>query len=124
MPMLRRCGGSLSMRMSPKLIPPASSSAKPAMSRHKGGFPQPEGSSSVKNSPSSILRVMSRTARTEAKDRRAPSMAMLLKAPPLARLLHEVLDLLERLCAHGGPGLLAIIDELDRIQARHTPRQR
>src|SRR5262249_37116570 len=124
MPMLRRCGGSLSMRVPPKLIRPASSSAKPAMSRNRVVLPQPDGPSSVKNSPSPIFRVMSPTARTEAEDRRAPSMAMLLKAPPLARLLHEVLDLLERLCAHGGPGLLAIIDELDRIQARHTPRQR
>src|SRR5215471_5857217 len=124
MPMLRRCGGSLSMRMSPKLIRPDSSSAKPAISRNRVVLPQPEGPSSVKNSPSSILRVISRTATTDSKDRRAPSMAMLLKAPPLARLLHEVLDLLERLRAHGGPGLLAIIDELDRIQARHAPRQR
>src|SRR6516225_1276172 len=112
MPMLRRCGGSVSMRVAPKRMRPASSLA------------QPEGPSSVKNSPSSILRVMSRTARTEAKDRRAPSMAMLLKSPPLARLLHEVLDLLERLRAHGGPGLLAILHELDRLQARHAPRQR
>src|SRR5262249_19385055 len=124
MPMLRRCGGSLSMRVSPKLIRPASSSAKPAMSRNRGGLPQPEGPSSVKKSPSAVLRGMSRTARKEAKDRRAAPLAVPLKAPPLARLLHEVLDLLERLCAHGGPGLLAIIDELDRIQARHAPRQR
>src|SRR5690348_12722335 len=124
MPMLRRCGGSVSMRVSPKLIRPASSSAKPAMSRNRVVLPQPDGPSSVKNSPSSILRVMSRTATTDAKDRRAPSMAMLLKAPPLARLLHEVLDLIERLRAHGGPGLLAIIHELDRLQVRHAARQR
>src|SRR5262245_49393849 len=124
MPMLRRCGGSVSMRLAPKLIRPASSSAKPAMSRNKVVLPQPEGPSSVKNSPSSILRLISRTATTDPKDRRTPSMAMLLKAPPLARLLHEVLDLLERLRAHGGPGLLAIVHELDGRQARHVPRQR
>src|SRR5262245_16260590 len=123
MPMSRRCGGRVSIRLSPKLIRPASSSAKPAMSRNRVVLPQPDGPSSVKNSPSSILRVTSRTARTEAKDRRAPSMAMLLKAPPLARLLDEVLNLLERLRAHGGPGLLAIVQEFDRLQARHAPRQ-
>src|SRR5215469_678727 len=124
MPMLRRCGGSVSTRLSPKLIWPASSSAKPAMSRNRVVLPQPEGPSSVKNSPSSILSAISRTARTDPKDRRTPSMAMVLNAPPLARFLDEVLDLLERLCAHGRPGLLAIVQQLDRLQARHAPRQR
>src|SRR5215470_16069977 len=120
MPMLRRCGGSISTRLSPKLIWPASSSTKPAMSRNRVVLPQPEGPSSVKNSPSSTLSVISPTATTDPNDRRTPSMVMVLNAPPLARLLDEVLNLLERLRAHGCPGLLAIIQKLDRLQAWHA----
>jgi hypothetical protein len=55
MPVLRLCGGSVSMRCSPKRIGPASSSAKPATMRSSVVLPQPDGPSSVKNSPSATV---------------------------------------------------------------------
>ncbi len=82
MPMLRRCGGKTSTRLSPMRIAPVSSAVNPAIMRSSVVLPQPEGPSSVKNSPSSIWSVMLRTACTDPNDRRTPSIDILLNPGP------------------------------------------
>src|SRR5437660_6229906 len=67
MPMLRAYGGSRSTRRSPKRISPASTAAKPAISRSSVVLPQPDGPSSVNSSPSAISSEMRSTAVVLAK---------------------------------------------------------
>ena len=67
MPVLRLCGGSVSMRCSPNRMRPASSSQNPATMRSSVVLPQPDGPSSVKNSPSRTAIDTSSTARTVPK---------------------------------------------------------
>src|SRR6266540_443495 len=64
MPMFRAYGLSPSMRRSSNQISPPSSEWKPAISRRSVVLPQPEGPSSVNNSPSPISRLASSTAVT------------------------------------------------------------
>ena len=87
MPMSRVCAGSLSMRLVPNRISPASSSQKPAIMRSSVVLPQPDGPSRVKNSPSPTVRFTPSTARTDPNERAAPSMTMpvTLSATPAAR---------------------------------------
>src|SRR5438477_5567867 len=67
MPMVRAYGGSRSTRRSPKRISPASTAAKPAISRSSVVLPQPDGPSSVNSSPSAISSEMRSTAVVLAK---------------------------------------------------------
>src|SRR5436305_11424640 len=82
MPVLRRCGGSVSIRLSPKRISPALRSAKPAIVRNSVVLPQPDGPSSVKNSPSAISSETSSTARTVPNERDTWSIEIAVKMPP------------------------------------------
>src|SRR5215475_1939715 len=109
MPMSRRWAGSRSMRLSPKRISPASSSQNPAIMRSKVVLPQPDGPSSVKNSPSPTSRSMPSTARTVPKLRETPAIEM---PATLTAVLDEVLDLLEGLGALLGPAVLVVLDDL------------
>src|SRR6186997_1250912 len=110
MPMLRRCGGRMSMRFSPMRISPASSSVKPAIIRSNVVLPQPEGPRRVKNSPLPTSSVMLRTACTDPNDRHTPSIDILLNPSPeiSTSFLDHVLDLLERRRPHVGPGHLLV----------------
>src|SRR5437773_7932253 len=138
MPMLRAYGGSRSTRRSPKRISPASTSAKPAISRSSVVLPQPDGPSSVNSSPSAISREMRSTAVVLAKrlvtslsaifimargdPRRPPSNSPIHVAPDtvgvaLLWLLPGGLDVgaefgLERFGALGGDGLVVDVREL------------
>src|SRR3954464_1121444 len=128
MPVLRLCAGSVSMRRSPKRIAPASSSANPAPMRSKAVSPQADGPRSVKNSPSRMASETSRTACTDPKDRLTPSIAMLAKAGPRpalasARLLDQLLQLLEGGGARLGPRILGIGQELEARERRHVAGQ-
>ena len=76
MPVLRLCGGSVSMRSSPNRMRPVSSSQNPATIRSSVVLPQPDGPSSVKNSPSRTAIDTSSTARTAPKVRATPSMVI------------------------------------------------
>src|SRR6185503_8416940 len=122
MPMLRRCGGRVSMRLSPMRIWPASSSLKPAIMRSSVVLPQPDGPSRVKNSPSSMASETSRTAATDPKDRLTLSIAILLNPGPRdsAGFLDDVFDLVERGRAHRRPCLLLVGEQLEARQARHA----
>jgi hypothetical protein len=60
----RLCGGLPDMSTPSSLIEPESSFSKPAISRSVVVLPQPEGPSSVKNSPPGICRSMPSTATT------------------------------------------------------------
>src|SRR5215831_19376804 len=120
MPMSRRCAGNWSMRRLPNRICPSSSSQKPAIMRNKVVLPQPDGPSSVKNSPSPTSRSTWSTARTLSKLRDAPEMTM---PATLAAVLEDVLDLLERLGALVRPACLVVFDQLDLRHRRHAARQ-
>src|SRR5574339_1114299 len=122
MPALRRCGGSASMRRSPKRIRPRSRSLKPATMRSSVVLPQPDGPSSVKNSPSRTASETSSMARTSPKGRATPSMVMPAKRGS-ARLLDGLLDALHGLAALRGPARLVVLDELDVREARHLAGQ-
>src|SRR5215207_2842458 len=129
MPVLRLCGGSVSMRRAPKRTSPLSSSAKPATIRKSVVLPQPEGPSKVKNSPSAMVIEMSSTARTAPKDRLTRSIPMLAKGQRRerarsARRLDGFLELLERLGALRVPALLVVFEELQARERRHGARQR
>src|SRR3954447_10115194 len=124
MPVLRLCGGSVSMRRSPKHTSPASRSAKPATMRRSVVLPQPDGPRSVKNSPSAIVSDTSSTARTGPNDRLTRSIAMLAKGAVLIRAsacrLDGVLQLLERFRTLRRPALLVIGQDLEARQRRHA----
>src|SRR4051812_9611183 len=130
MPVLRLCGGSVSMRRAPKRTSPLSSSAKPATIRNSVVLPQPDGPSKVKNSPSAIVIEMSSTARTAPKDRLTRSIPMLANGQlprqwaRSARRLNGFLELLERLGALRVPALLVVFEELQARERRHGARQR
>src|SRR5262245_45688096 len=125
MPMLRRCGGSVSMRRPPMLIWPVSRSANPAIIRNSVVFPQPDGPSSVKNSPPLMSNVMSLTATTDPKDR--VTLAILMSVTHClvrsAGFLDHVLDLFERRAAHRRPLLLPIGKHFEARQRRHAAGQ-
>ena len=61
MPVSRRCGGRFVTSRSPKRIRPEVGLMNPAIMRRVVDFPQPDGPSSVKNSPSPTVRVRSST---------------------------------------------------------------
>src|SRR5207248_4170271 len=88
-----------SMRAAPNRIRPASSSQKPATMRNSVVLPQPDGPSSVKNSPSRTASDTSSTARTVPKVRATPSMVIAVTQTPSvsARAPDQVLDLLRGL---------------------------
>src|SRR4051795_3281925 len=127
MPVLRLCGGNVSMRCSPKRIRPASSSQKPATMRNSVVLPHPDGPSSVKNSPSRTAIDTSSTARTVPKTRAARSIVIAVKGPPgrwtSARIANDVLDLLRGIDAFLHPDVLVIIDELHIGKLRHGAGQ-
>src|SRR5882757_10358279 len=132
MPVLRLCGGKVSMRCSPNRMRPLSSSQKPATMRSSVVLPQPEGPSSVKNSPSRMAIDTSSTARTAEKLRTTPSIVIAVTAAPLvaracsrtsARTPDDVLDLLRGFDALLDPGVLVIVDELDVGELRHLSGQ-
>src|SRR5437763_11720426 len=139
MPALRRCGGSVSMRLPPKRIWPAVRSAKPAIVRSSVVLPQPEGPSKVKNSPSLISSDTSSTARTVPNDRDTWSVEIAVKTSPAnkqirvpkhhapvrrgdpagqgrpssACLLDHVLDAIHRFAALLRPAFLVVLHKLD-----------
>src|SRR5687768_8463244 len=121
MPALRRCGGSASMRRSPKRIRPRSRSVNPATMRSSVVLPQPDGPSSVKNSPSRTASETSSMARTAPKVRATPSMVM--PANGSAGLLDGLLDALQGLAALRGPARLVVLHQLDVREARHLAGQ-
>src|SRR5262249_27878713 len=127
MPVLRRCGGSVSMRCSPNRMRPSSSSQKPATMRNSVVFPQPDGPSSVKNSPSRTESDTLSTARTVPNVRATPSIVIAVtltpQSPASARALDDLLYLLHGLDALRHPGILVIVDDLDVGQLRHRARQ-
>src|SRR5438128_9935702 len=117
MPVLRRCAGKLSIRSSPNRILPRSSSQNPATIRSNVLLPQPDGPSSVKNSPSLTFCEMPSTARTSPKVRATSSIVMSVTALP--RAPDDVLDFLQRLGAARGPRVLVIIDDFHVRERRH-----
>src|SRR5256714_13434204 len=121
MPVLRRCGGSVSMRSSPNKTRPASSSQKPATMRKSVVLPQPDGPSSVKNSPSRTAIETSSTARTVPKVRATPSIVIAVTRTSRlsARAPDDVLDFLGGLDALLHPGVLVVVDELHFFELRH-----
>src|ERR1043166_8735647 len=125
MPVLRRCGATVSTRRSPNKMRPRSSSQKPATMRSNVVLPQPDGPSRVKNSPSRMASDTPSTARTSPKLRATPSMVMAVTptVPKLSRLANEVLDLLQSLGAARAPSVLVVGDELHVLERRHLPRQ-
>src|SRR5215475_11061516 len=127
MPVSRLCGGSVSMRCSPRRMRPSSSSQNPATMRSSVVFPQPDGPSRVKNSPSPTAIETSSTARTPEKLRTTPSIVSVATPASLlqtsARPPDDVLDLLGDFSALLHPGVLVIIDELDVGELRHLPGQ-
>src|SRR5215470_6931941 len=120
MPVLRLCGGKVSMRWSPNRMRPWSSSQKPATMRSSVVLPQPDGPSSVKNSPSRTVIETSFTARTPEKLRATPSIVIAVMS---ARAPDDVLNLLRGRDALFHPGVLVVVDELDVLQLRHLARQ-
>src|SRR5689334_8860655 len=124
MPVLRRCGGSVSMRCSPNRMRPVSSSQNPATMRSSVVLPQPDGPSRVKNSPSRAASDTLSTARTVPKLRATPSIVIAVtRAAASARPADDVLDLLRGLDALLRPGVLVVIDELHGGELRHRARQ-
>src|SRR4051794_511331 len=131
MPVLRLCGGRVSMRCSPNRMRPLSSSQKPATMRSNVVLPQPEGPSSVKNSPSRTAIETASTARTAEKLRATPSIVIAVTPTPLvastslisARTPNDVLDLLRGFDALLDPGVFVVVDELDIGELRHLSRQ-
>src|SRR5690349_23841655 len=144
MPVLRLCGGRVSIRCSPSRMRPWSSSQKPATIRSSVVFPQPEGPSSVKNSPSRIAIDTLSTAGTSVKLRVTQSIVIAVTPAsllyfssmifsenrfPLFRIMlsarppDDILDFLRGFGALFHPGVLVIIDELDVGELRHLPRQ-
>src|ERR1043165_4943851 len=123
MPVLRRCGGKVSMRSVPNRMRPVSSSQKPATMRNSVVLPQPDGPSSVKNSPSRTEIDTLSTARTVPNVRATPSIVIAVKRPPAcqvsARALDDLLNLLRGLDALLDPIVLVVIDELDLFELRH-----
>src|SRR5437868_10363987 len=115
MPMLRAYGGSRSTRRSPKRISPASTAAKPAISRSSVVLPQPDGPSSVNSSPSAISSEMRSTAVVLAKRLVTSRSTMFMRSA--LWLLPGGLDVgaefgLERFGALGGDGLVVDVREL------------
>src|SRR5262245_19207037 len=132
MPVLRRCGGSVSMRLPPKRICPAVRSAKPAIVRSSVVLPQPEGPSSVKNSPSAISSDTSSTARTVPNNRETWSIEIAVKTSPenkqagfgtLTGRLDHVLDAIHRFAALLRPAFLVVLHKLDVGKLGHFARQ-
>src|SRR5689334_22812768 len=128
MPVLRRCGGNVSMRCSPNRMRPSSSSQKPATMRNSVVLPHPDGPSRVKSSPSRTDSDTPATARTLPKLRATRSMVMPVTSTPglgsaSARALDDVLDLLRGLGALVDPGVLVVIDDLDVLELRHRAGQ-
>src|SRR6185436_15643790 len=122
MPMLRRCGGRVSMRLPPMRISPAFSSVKPAIMRSSVVLPQPEGPSSVKNSLSSISSEMLRTAVTDPKDRLTPSIVIIFHREPQdsAGFLDDIFDLVERGRSYCRPCRLVVRQDLEARKRRHV----
>src|SRR4051794_38527935 len=131
MPVLRLCGGRVSMRCSPNRMRPLSSSQKPATMRSSVVLPQPEGPSSVKNSPSRISIETASTARTAEKLRTTSSIVIAVTPAPLvastslmsARAPNNVLDLLRGLDALLDPCVFVVVHDLDVGELRHLSRQ-
>src|SRR6185295_14132863 len=124
MPVLRRCAANVSMRRSPNRMRPRSSSQNPATIRSNVVLPQPDGPSSVKNSPSRTAMDTSSTARTVPKVRATPSIVIAVTRDLVrlsARAPDDVLDLLRGFGAFLDPGVLVVVDELDLIELRHLP---
>src|SRR3954465_11271494 len=125
MPVLRLCGGRVSIRVSPNRMRPRSSSQKPATIRSNVVLPQPDGPSSVKNSPSRIAIDTSSTAGVPEKLRATPSMlTAVTPAPQISTHTPDnSLDLLRGFGPLIDPGVLVIVDQLDVGEWRHLPGQ-
>src|ERR1043165_980704 len=122
MPVLRLCGGSVSMRCSPNRLRPTSRSQNPATMRSSVVLPQPDGPSRVKNSPSRTAIDTLSTARTVPNVRATPSIVIAVTQTS-ARAADDVLDLLRGLDALLDPGILVIVDQLHVGELRHRARQ-
>src|ERR1043166_4239644 len=125
MPVLRRCGGKVSMRRSPNRTRPVSSSQKPATMRNSVVLPQPDGPSSVKNSPSRTAIDTLSTAGTVPNVRATPSIVIAVTRTSAisARAADDVLDLRRGLDALLDPGVLVVVDQLHVGELRHRARQ-
>src|SRR5437868_3635539 len=123
MPVLRLCGGKVSMRSAPNRMRPTSSSQKPATMRSSVVLPQPDGPSSVKNSPSRTTIDTLSTARTVPKVRATPSIVIAVTRTSglSACAPDDVLDLLCGLDALLHPGVLVVVDQFHLIELRHLP---
>src|ERR1043165_292085 len=125
MPVLRLCGGNVSMRCSPNRMRPASSSQNPAAMRNSVVLPQPDGPSSVKNSPSRTAIDTSSTARTVPNVRATPSIVIAVTRTSRlsARAPDDVLNLLRGFDPLLHPGVLVVVDEFHLGKLRHRARQ-
>src|SRR6184192_966819 len=123
MPVLRLCGGRVSIRVSPSRMRPRSSSQKPATMRSNVVLPQPDGPNSVKNSPSRMAIDTSSTAGIPEKLRATPSILIAVTPTPQmsARTPDDILDLLRGFDALIDPGVLVIVDQLHISELRHLP---
>src|SRR5256885_4343657 len=123
MPVLRLCGGGVSMRSPPNRMRPVSSSQNPATMRNSVVLPQPDGPSSVKNSPSRTAIETLSTARTAPKVRATPSIVIAVTRAPSARAADDVLYLLRGLGALLDPVVLVVVEDLDGGELRHRTRK-
>src|SRR6185295_8130943 len=121
MPVLRRCGGRVSMRCAPNRMRPSSSSQNPATMRSSVVLPQPEGPSRVKNSPSPIVIETSSIARTAPKLRATRSIVIAVTSVcrTSTRAPDDVLYLLRGLDALLHPGVFIVVDQLHVGKLRH-----
>src|SRR6266571_2743897 len=127
MPVLRRCAGKVSMRLSSNHMLPASTSAKPAIIRSSVVLPHPEGPRRVNNLPSSIVAEKLSTARTAPKVRLTLSrriVVMRTTLPSSACVLDDRLDPVQRRAAGLVPPDVVVGQDLDLGQRRHAPGHR
>src|SRR5450432_1358730 len=127
MPVLRRCAGKVSMRLSSNHMLPASTSAKPAIIRSSVVLPHPEGPRRVNNLPSSIVAETLSTARTAPKVRLTLSRRIVVMrndASGSARVLDDRLDPGQRRAAVLVPLHVVVGQDLDLREHRHAPRHR
>src|SRR4051794_38031661 len=108
--MLRRCAGTLSIRLPSKRISPLSARLKPAIVRSNVVLPQPEGPSSVKNSPGSTARSTLSRAMTPGYFLVMPLSSTRAKA--CSPSLHQLLPLVDVLLALVGRILDVVFDQL------------
>src|SRR5437762_2862804 len=123
MPVLRRCAGKVSMRLSPNHMLPVSTSVNPAIIRSRVVLPHPEGPRRVNNLPSSIVAEKLSTARTAPKLRLTLSIRIVVMrddAPFSARVLDDRLDPAERRAPGLVPLHVVVGQDLDLGQRRHA----